>query len=104
MVITFFNFQLSQADVEVLFEIPELESAESLDPNEVDPQLLCSEEGASRSGIIGPFGISALASTDLREHTAIFFRLYKASNKYVGLMCSDQSRSLLKFSLCFAFH
>nr|AFK35670.1 unknown [Lotus japonicus] len=42
----------SQADVEVLFELPELESAEWLDASEVDPQLLCSQEYASRSGII----------------------------------------------------
>ncbi|KAK7283198.1 hypothetical protein RIF29_12569 [Crotalaria pallida] len=89
----------SQADVEVLFEFHDLENAESLDPNGVDPQQLCSEEYASRNGTIGPFGISALASTDLREQTTIFFRLYKAFNNYVGLMCSDQSRSSLRKDL-----
>ncbi|KAK7310704.1 hypothetical protein RJT34_08373 [Clitoria ternatea] len=85
----------SQADVEVLFELPELESAEWLDPSEVD-QLLCSEEYASRNGIIGPFGLLALASTDQTEHTAVFFRIYRAPNRYVCLMCSDQSRSSLR--------
>ncbi|KAK7351277.1 hypothetical protein VNO77_10598 [Canavalia gladiata] len=89
----------SQADVEVVFEIPEVESAESLDVEEVDPQLLCGEEYASRSGRIGPFGLSALVSYDLREQTAVFFRIYKASNKYRGLMCSDQSRSSLRKDL-----
>ncbi|XP_027333666.1 beta-fructofuranosidase, insoluble isoenzyme CWINV1-like [Abrus precatorius] len=83
----------SQADVEVLFELPALESAEWLDPSEVDPHLLCSEEYASRSGTIGPFGLLALASEDRAEHTAIFFRIYRAPNRYVCLMCSDHSRS-----------
>ncbi|KAK7310705.1 hypothetical protein RJT34_08374 [Clitoria ternatea] len=86
----------SQADVEVLFELPELESAEWLDPSEVDPQLLCSEEYASRNGIIGPFGLLALASKDQAEHTAVFFRIYRTPNRYVCLMCSDQSRSSLR--------
>ncbi|XP_047154073.1 beta-fructofuranosidase, insoluble isoenzyme CWINV3-like [Vigna umbellata] len=89
----------SQADVEVLFELPELENAEFLDENEVDPHLLCSEEYVSRSGIIGPFGLFALASEDQTEHTAIFFRIYKTSNRYVCFMCSDQSRSSLRENL-----
>jgi len=81
-----------KADVEVLFEVPEIENAEFLDESEVDPELLCSEEYASRSGTIGPFGLFALASEDQTEHTAIFFRIYKTSNRYVCFMCSDQSR------------
>lgn len=81
-----------KADVEVLFELPELQSAEFLDPDGVDPQLLCSQEDASRSGIIGPFGLLALASEDQTEHTAVFFRIYRASNRYICFMCSDQSR------------
>ncbi|QCD99135.1 beta-fructofuranosidase [Vigna unguiculata] len=89
----------SQADVEVLFEVPEIENAEFLDESEVDPELLCSEEYASRSGTIGPFGLFALASEDQTEHTAIFFRIYKTSNRYVCLMCSDQSRSSLRENL-----
>ncbi|TKY57984.1 Fructan 6-exohydrolase [Spatholobus suberectus] len=89
----------SQADVEVLFELPELENAEWLDQSEVDPHLLCSEEYASRSGIIGPFGLLALASEDQTEHTAVFFRIYRAPNRYVCLMCSDQSRSSLRQDL-----
>nr|KYP72219.1 Beta-fructofuranosidase, insoluble isoenzyme CWINV3 [Cajanus cajan] len=89
----------SQADVEVLFELPELENAEWLDESEVDPHLLCSEEYASRSGIIGPFGLLALASEDQAEHTAIFFRIYRAPNRYVCFMCSDQSKSSLRQDL-----
>ncbi|KAJ7966420.1 Beta-fructofuranosidase, insoluble isoenzyme like [Quillaja saponaria] len=89
----------SQADVEVSFELPELESAELIDPTRVDAQLLCSEENASSLGIIGPFGLLVLAAKDLAEQTAIFFRVYKAQNRYIGLMCSDQSRSSLRNEL-----
>ena len=76
-----------KADVEVL-----LENVEWLDESEVDPHLLCSEEYATRSGTIGPFGLLALASEDQTEHTAVFFRIYRASNRYICFMCSDQSR------------
>ncbi|RYR06008.1 hypothetical protein S83_056741 [Arachis hypogaea] len=90
----------SQVDVEVVFEISEVESAEWLDPKGVDPQILCSKkEDGSRSGKIGPFGLLALASEDLREQTSVFFQIYKAPNRYVGLMCSDQSRSSLRDDL-----
>ncbi|KAK7383331.1 hypothetical protein VNO78_29008 [Psophocarpus tetragonolobus] len=52
-----------------------------------------------RSGIIGPFGLLALASEDQTEHTAIFFRIYRATSRYLCLMCSDQSRSSLRQDL-----
>ncbi|KAI4353274.1 hypothetical protein L6164_002237 [Bauhinia variegata] len=45
----------SQADVEVIFEVPELESAELIESDRIDPQLLCSKEYALTSGVIGPF-------------------------------------------------
>ncbi|KAE9609327.1 putative fructan beta-(2,6)-fructosidase [Lupinus albus] len=90
----FLKFQVSclsvsqAAGIEVLLEVPELESSESLDPNAVYLQQLSSEEYyASRNGTIGSFGILVLASSDLREQTSIFFRLYNASNEYIGLMC-----------------
>nr|AQY72396.1 beta-fructofuranosidase cell wall isozyme 6-like protein [Pisum sativum] len=90
----------SQADVEVLFELPDLESGELLeDPSEVDPQLLCSKPYASRNGQIGPFGLLALASKDLTEQTAVFFQIYKTPNRYLCLMCSDHSRSSLRQDL-----
>jgi len=97
--VSVFKFELLKADVEVLFELPELEKAEFLDPNGVDPQLLCSQEYESRSGIIGPFGLLALASKDLKEHTAVFFTIYRTPNRYVCLMCSDQSRLLLNSNI-----
>ncbi|OVA08427.1 Glycoside hydrolase [Macleaya cordata] len=88
----------SQADVEISFELPKLEDAEIFDPSSVDPQLLCSQKQASVGGKSGPFGLLVLASAKLEEQTAIFFRVFKdhkIHNKYVVVMCSDQSRSSL---------
>lgn len=82
-----------QADVEISFRISELEKAEKLDPSWSNPQALCSEKGASVKGRLGPFGLLVLGSKGLQEHTAVFFRIFKGRDKYVVLMCSDQSRS-----------
>ncbi|XP_030552534.1 beta-fructofuranosidase, insoluble isoenzyme CWINV3-like isoform X2 [Rhodamnia argentea] len=90
------NITASQVDVEVAFELPKLEEAELMDPNWVDPQILCSEKNASVGGMYGPFGLLALATKDLREQTAIFFRVFRGHNRYIVLMCSDQSRSSLR--------
>nr|ASW25865.1 beta-fructofuranosidase, insoluble isoenzyme CWINV3 [Litchi chinensis] len=84
-----------QADVEISFEIPDLKKAEVFNPSWTDPQLLCSQKGASVKSALGPFGLLALASKDLQEYTAIFFKIFKGKDKYVVLMCSDQSRSSL---------
>uniref|UniRef100_A0ACD5ZAC5 Uncharacterized protein n=1 Tax=Avena sativa TaxID=4498 RepID=A0ACD5ZAC5_AVESA len=84
----------SQADVEVVFEIPALEGAENLEPNGLlDPQKLCGEKGASVRGGVGPFGLLVLASGDLHEHTSVFFRVFKHDGKYKVLMCADLTRS-----------
>ncbi|KAF8025715.1 hypothetical protein BT93_F2524 [Corymbia citriodora subsp. variegata] len=85
----------AQADVEVSFEVKELEKAEALDPTWTNPQMLCSQKGASVKGSLGPFGLLVMASRGLQEYTAVFFRIFKGHNKYVVLMCSDQSRSSL---------
>lgn len=84
-----------QADVEISFKITDLKKAEVLKPSWTNPQLLCSQKGASVKGRFGPFGLLVLASEGLKEHTAVFFRIFKGhrNNKYVVLMCSDQSRS-----------
>ncbi|XP_030945692.1 beta-fructofuranosidase, insoluble isoenzyme CWINV3-like [Quercus lobata] len=90
----------SQADVEVSFDLPNLSETESIDPNQVDPQQLCSQKGAStNNGTVGPFGLLALASKDLTEQTAVYFRIFKRDGKHVVLMCSDQSRSSLREGL-----
>ncbi|KAL5559447.1 hypothetical protein UlMin_035658 [Ulmus minor] len=91
----------SQADVEVSFDVSNLEEAELMDPSWVDPQLLCSEKDATIRGKIGPFGLLVLASEDLTEQTAVFFRIFRnrSTDKYVVLMCSDQSRSSMREGL-----
>jgi beta-fructofuranosidase len=81
-----------KADVEISFDLPNLDEAESIDPSWVDPQLLCSQKGASVRGTVGPFGLLVLASKDLTEQTAVFFRIFRRHDNYVVLMCSDQSR------------
>lgn len=78
--------------MEVSFDMMNLEKAELMDPSWVDPQLLCSQKAASIDGTIGPFGLLVLASKNLEEQTAVFFRVFKNIGKYVVLMCSDQSR------------
>ncbi|XP_052183947.1 beta-fructofuranosidase, insoluble isoenzyme CWINV1-like isoform X2 [Diospyros lotus] len=87
----------AQADVEIEFEIPELEKADFLDPNWSDPQAICRQKGAPVRGGFGPFGLLVLASKDLQEHTSVFFRVFRHhdKNKFAVLMCSDQSRSSL---------
>ncbi|MBA0678024.1 hypothetical protein Goari_019391, partial [Gossypium aridum] len=85
----------SQADVDISFKISDFEKAEVLNPSWTNPQLLCSQKGVSVKGGVGPFGLLVLASKGLTENTAVFFRIFKGQNKYVVLMCSDQSRSSL---------
>jgi len=88
----FWFFSPIKADVEVSFDLPHLNEAESIDPSWVDPQLLCSQKEASVKGTLGPFGLLVLASNDLSEQTAVFFRIFKRNDNYAVLMCSDQSR------------
>lgn len=78
--------------MEVSFDLPNLDEAESIDPNSVDPQQLCSQKEASVRSTLGPFGLLVLASKNLTEQTAIFFRIFSRHDRYVVLMCSDQSR------------
>ncbi|ESR39789.1 Beta-fructofuranosidase insoluble isoenzyme CWINV1 [Citrus sinensis] len=86
----------AQADVEISFDVSDFKKAEKLDPGWTNPQLICSQKGASVKGALGPFGLLALASKDLKEYTAVFFRIFKGEDKkFVVLMCSDQSRSSL---------
>ncbi|CAH1415093.1 unnamed protein product [Lactuca virosa] len=86
----------SQADVKISFKLSNLEEVEELDPSWDDPQLICTESDASKKGKFGPFGLLALASNDLTEQTAIFFRVFQKNGRYVVVMCSDQSRSSTK--------
>nr|CAB3486070.1 unnamed protein product [Digitaria exilis] len=92
------GIESSQADVEVVFEIPGLERAEGLDPDRMlDADALCKAKGASVRGGVGPFGLLVMASgDDLREHTAVFFRVFRLLHEYTVLMCTDLSRSSTK--------
>ena len=72
--------------MEVSFDLPNLNEAESMDPSWVDPQLLCSQKEASVKGTLGPFGLLVLASKDLSEQTAVFFRIFKRNDNYAVLM------------------
>ncbi|XP_076907511.1 beta-fructofuranosidase, cell wall isozyme-like [Bidens hawaiensis] len=83
----------SQADAEVWFSLPDLTDAESINPDTADPQLLCNQKNAHMSGTLGPFGLLVLASKDLIEQAAVFFRVFKDPKKFCVIMCSDQTRS-----------
>ncbi|KAI9162632.1 hypothetical protein LWI28_029078 [Acer negundo] len=79
----------TQADIEISFEITDFEKAEVLEPNSTNPQLLCSQKGASVKSAFGPFGLLVLASKDLQEYTSVFFRIFKGQeHKYVVLISS----------------
>ena len=83
---------VTQADVEISFSFSSLEKAEAFDSRWVNAENLCAEKGSKNEGGIGPFGILTLASEKLEEFTPVFFRIFKASNKHVILMCSDATR------------
>lgn len=85
---------LLQADVEISFEVTEFSKAIVLNPRWTNPQVLCSKKGASVKGGLGPFGLLVLASKGLQEYTAVFYSIFRSKNKYVVLLCSDQSRFL----------
>ncbi|CAL5389224.1 unnamed protein product [Camellia sinensis] len=88
----------AQADVEVTFSFPSLDKAELFDPSwvDMDAQKLCSHKGSNVQGGVGPFGLLTLASKHLEEYTPILFRIFKAKNKHVVLMCSDATSSSLE--------
>ncbi|GJN03340.1 hypothetical protein PR202_ga20773 [Eleusine coracana subsp. coracana] len=86
-----------QADVEAVFEIPSLEGAETFDPSwETDAQKLCGVKGATVHGGVGPFGLIVMVSGYMKEHTAIFFRVFKHHDNYKVLMCTDLTSSSTK--------
>lgn len=57
----------------------------------LDPSKLCNEISLFDKGGIGPFGLFVLTNDvdGQEEHTAVYFRIYKSSGKYMALMCSD---------------
>ncbi|XP_047316941.1 beta-fructofuranosidase, insoluble isoenzyme 1-like [Impatiens glandulifera] len=87
----------AQADVEVSFSFESLNEAEEFDPkwSQWDAQELCKNMGSTKQGGLGPFGLLTLASRYLEEYTSVFFRVFKAQDKHVVLMCSDATSSSL---------
>ncbi|XP_047312094.1 beta-fructofuranosidase, insoluble isoenzyme CWINV1-like [Impatiens glandulifera] len=86
----------SQADIEVTFELPKLEhnNVETIEKSLLmNPKMVCGQKVTSVKGMFGPFGLLVLASKNLQEYTAVFFRIFRVDYKYVVLMCSDQTRS-----------
>jgi hypothetical protein len=83
----------SQADVDVVFEVPDLDAAEEdfgFDPKRLlDPDALCREKSASVRGGVGPSGLLVMASG---ERTAVFFRVLRLRHEHVVLMCTDLTR------------
>ncbi|XP_057438109.1 beta-fructofuranosidase, insoluble isoenzyme 1-like isoform X1 [Lotus japonicus] len=89
----------AQADVEVTFSFTSLDKAEAYDPSWVNAQDLCAQKGSKVEGGVGPFGLLTLASENLEEFTPVFFRIFKAPDKHVVLLCSDARSSSLKSNL-----
>ncbi|CAA7397015.1 unnamed protein product [Spirodela intermedia] len=87
------GIRTSQTDVEMTFEVRGLEKAERLDAGWTDAESLCRWNGPDVRGGVGPFGLWVLASGDLRERTAVFFRVFRTPHKHVVLMCHDPTRS-----------
>lgn len=91
----------AQADVEVTFSFASLAKAEPFDPSwaNLDALNVCDLRGSTVKGGLGPFGLVTLASKNLEEHTPVFFRVFKAEDKYKVLFCSDAKSSSLNKGL-----
>jgi beta-fructofuranosidase len=78
----------------VSFEVSSLAKAEPFDPSYAnDAQKLCGVMGADVKGGVGPFGLWVLASADLRERTAVFFRVFMDGyGKPKVLVCTDPTK------------
>ncbi|XP_050227899.1 beta-fructofuranosidase, insoluble isoenzyme 1-like [Mercurialis annua] len=87
----------AQADVDVTFSFQSLDKAEPFDPKwkNLDALDVCAVKGSKAQGGLGPFGLLTLASEKLEEFTPIFFRVFKDSDKYKILLCSDARSSSL---------
>ncbi|KAK9053570.1 hypothetical protein SSX86_024644 [Deinandra increscens subsp. villosa] len=91
-----------QADVDVTFIFSSLEKAELYDekwrkfPLEDVAKRICGIKGATVQGGLGPFGLLVLASSEFKEYTPLFFRIFKTTDgKHKVLFCSDATLSSL---------
>eukprot|EP00270_Netrium_digitus_P015293 TRINITY_DN5338_c0_g1_i2.p1 TRINITY_DN5338_c0_g1~~TRINITY_DN5338_c0_g1_i2.p1 ORF type:complete len:586 (+),score=56.20 TRINITY_DN5338_c0_g1_i2:107-1864(+) len=90
----------SQLDIELIFSIPDLtlEDEEGANALVSQGQLSvnsCSTLGATQTGIVGPFGISVLASQSFVERTSIYFEMFPSGENWQTRICSDQTRSTM---------
>jgi hypothetical protein len=67
----------AQVDVEASFQVVDLGKAEPFDSawKAANAQTLCAARGADARGGVGPLGLWVLASDNLKEKTAVIFRL-----------------------------
>lgn len=74
------------------FDLPVLEDNSRIrDATHVADAVLFNN-GNSLGCVYGPFGLLALASNDLSEQTAIFFKIIRHGNGYSVIMGSDENR------------
>ncbi|VAH06253.1 unnamed protein product [Triticum turgidum subsp. durum] len=84
----------AQADLDVEFQVSNLERAEPFQWRAAEAADLCAARGADVQGGVGPFGVWVLASRDLRERTAVSISVFKADErKHMILFCNDVSNS-----------
>ncbi|XP_010491942.1 PREDICTED: beta-fructofuranosidase, insoluble isoenzyme CWINV6 isoform X1 [Camelina sativa] len=87
----------AQADVEVTFNLPSLEdNPEILEADHHVDDATLFDRDSSVGCVYGPFGLLALASDDLSEQTAIFFKVIRRGNGYAVVMGSNEKRSSLR--------
>lgn len=74
------------------FDLPVLEhNARIRDSTHIADAVLFNY-GNSLGCVYGPFGLLALASNDLSEQTAIFFKIIRRGNGYSVIMGIDENR------------
>lgn len=96
---SYLSLVVVKADVEVTFDLPVLEgNPEVLDSDHVDDAVLFDRD-SSVGCVYGPFGLLALASDDLREQTAIFFKIILRGNGYSVVMGSDEKKYDFNYNL-----
>lgn len=74
------------------FDLPGLkDNSHILDSDQASDAVLFNRE-SSVGCVYGPFGLLALASNDLSEETAIFFKIIRRGNGYSVIMGSDEKK------------
>lgn len=74
------------------FDLPVLEDNPRIRDSTHVADAVLFNRGNSLGCVCGPFGLLALASNDLSEQTAIFFKIIRRGNGYSVIMGSDENR------------